>query len=107
MLLNQQFNAERPLYGVLTTSRTGALPFPALSLVLPQGTVPFFPVATAIQCREVHSVDFSYLAERYAEGKLAFVGELPPAIMAEIDSILTASPYLALATAREILPRLP
>src|SRR3989442_6903641 len=81
ILLNQQFSPDRPLYCVLTTSRTEALPFPALTVVLPAGTMTFFRLATAIPCREVHSVAFAYLAERYAAGKLSFVGQLPPAIM--------------------------
>lgn len=104
VLLNQQFGADRPIYCVLTTSRTEALPFPALTIVVPAGTVPFFQQDTAISCREVHSVDFGFLAQRYASGKLAFVGELPTALMTQIDGILAASPYLAPAIAREILP---
>ena len=104
VLLNRQFGPNRPLYCVLTTSRTEALPFPALTVVLPAGTTTFFPLATAIPCREVHSVDFEYLAQRYAAGRLTFVGELPPAIMVQLDGVLAASPYLAPAIAHEILP---
>lgn len=107
VLLNQQFGPDRPLYCILTTSRTGALPFPALTVVLAAGTVAFFPLATGIQCREVHCVDFGFLAQRYAAGRLSFVGELPPAIMVQLDRILAASPYLAPAIAREILPPQP
>lgn len=104
VLLNRQFGSDRPLYCVLTTSRTEALPFPALTTVVPAGTVAFFPLTTAIPCREVHAVDFTSLAERYAAGRLTFVGQLPPDIMARLDTILAASPYLAPAIAREILP---
>ena len=71
---------------------------------MPAGTVAFFPLTTAIPCREVHSVDFEYLAQRYAAGRLTFVGELPPAIKLQLDAVLAASPYLAPAIAREILP---
>jgi hypothetical protein len=103
VLLNQQFGPDRPLYCLLTTSRTQA-PFPAVTTVIPAGTVPFFPVETAIQCREVHSVAFGFLAQRYAAGKLTFAGELPPAVLTQLDGILAESPYLAPAIAREILP---
>ena len=103
VLLNQQFGPDRPLYSVLTTSREAA-PFPGLRIVIPAGTLPFFPVATAITCREVHCVDFGYLAQRYAAGGLTFVGALPPAIMGQVDAILAASPYLAPAIVRAILP---
>lgn len=103
VLLNRQFGPDRPLYCVLTTSRTQALPFPALTIVLPTGTVPFFPLDTAIPCREVQSVDFDFLAQRYAVGRLTFVGQLPAATMAQLDGILANSPYLSRAIAREIL----
>src|SRR3970282_2100848 len=66
VLLNQRFGPDHPLFCVLTTSRTETLPFPALAMVLAVGTVPFFPLATAIPCREVHPVDFGFLAQRYA-----------------------------------------
>jgi hypothetical protein len=107
VLLNQRFGPDRPLFCVLTTSRTETLPFPALAMVLAVGTVPFFPLATAIPCREVHSVDFGFLAQRYASGRLSFVGELPVAIMGQLDEILRASPYLAPSIARQILPPQP
>lgn len=107
VLLNQTFSADRPLYCALTTSRTEAHPFPTLTAVLPAGTVPFFPLATAIQCREVHCVEFRFLAQRYAAARLTFVGELPPAVMTQLDGILAGSPYLAPAIAREILPPSP
>lgn len=103
VLLNQRFGPDRPLFCVLTTSRTETLPFPALAMVLAVGTVPFFPLATAIPCREVHSVDFGFLAQRYASGRLSFVGELPVAIMGQLDEILRASPYLAPSIGRQIL----
>lgn len=107
VLLNQRFGPDRPLFCVLTTSRTETLPFPALAMVLAVGTVPFFPLATAIPCREVHSVDFGFLAQRYASGRLSFVGELPVAIMGQLDEILRASPHLAPSIARQILPPQP
>ena len=107
VLLNQRFGPDRPLFCVLTTSRTETLPFPALAMVLAVGTIPFFPLATAIPCREVHSVDFGFLAQRYASGRLSFVGELPVAIMGQLDVILRASPYLAPSVARQILPPQP
>ena len=66
VLLNLRFGPDRPLFCVPTTSRTETLPFPALAMVLAVGTVPFFPLATAIPCREVHSADFGFLAQRYA-----------------------------------------
>lgn len=103
VLLNQRFGPDRPLFCVLTTSRTETLPFPALAMVLAVGTVPFFPLATAIPCREVHSVDFGFVAQRYASGRLSFVGELPVAIMGQLDEILRASPYLAPSIGRQIL----
>jgi hypothetical protein len=107
VLLNQRFGPDRPLFCVLTTSRTETFPFPALAMVLAVGTIPFFPLATAIPCREVHSVDFGFLAQRYASGRLSFVGELPVAIMGQLDVILRASPYLAPSIARQILPPQP
>lgn len=107
VLLNQRCGPDRPLFCVLTTSRTETLPFPALAMVLAVGTVPFFPLATAIPCREVHSVDFGFLAQRYASGRLSFVGELPVAIMGQLDEILRASPYLAPSIGRQILPPQP
>jgi hypothetical protein len=103
VLLNQRFGPDRPLFCVLTISRTETLPFPALAMVLADGTVPFFPLATAIPCREVHSVDFGFVAQRYASGRLSFVGELPVAIMGQLDEILRASPYLAPSIGRQIL----
>ena len=107
VLLNQQFRTDRPLYCVLTTSRTEALPFPNLTIVLQAGTVPFFRRDTAIPCREIIPLDFGFLAQRYADSKLTFVGELSAAVMTELDRILAASPYLARAIAREILPPQP
>jgi hypothetical protein len=107
VLLNRQFDPDRPLYCILTTSRTEALPFPALTVVLPAGTVSFFPLATALQCRGIHCLDFGFLAQRYAAGRLTFVGELPPAITNRLDEILAVSPYLAPAIVREILPPAP
>ena len=103
VLLNLRFSVEAPLYCVLTTSHPERNPFPHLALVVPRGTIPFFPDETAIQCREVHPVDYAFLAERYADGRLTFVGALPDEIIAQLNRILGGSPYLAPAIARDIL----
>ena len=104
VLLNVQFIRGGQMFHVLTTSQVESIPFPQFAVVVPKGTVAYFPLDTAIQCREVHSLTWQELADRYADGTLKFVGELPPEVQGKIDAILRTSRHLAPKVALEILP---
>src|SRR5438552_17394531 len=70
VLLNREFREGTPIYHVLTTSQVDKLKFPEYAVVLPERTVRFFPLATAIQRRQVHPEDFAVLQRQDAETTL-------------------------------------
>lgn len=64
-------------------------------ILIPAGTVSFFPLETVINCHGVQSMGREELKRRYRERKLDIVGSLPNEIMERIDRIVTASRYIS------------
>ena len=106
ILLNHAFGPAIPVHHVLTTSQTDKIRrfswADRFVVIVHAGGLPFFPLETAVNCRDVHSIEFDYLQQCYADGSLTFVGNVPEDMMSRIDGILRASPYLTPKVARDI-----
>ncbi len=99
ILLNHRFVPDKAIYHVLTTSQVEKIKvfpwFRRYAVVVPRGTATFFPLDTAIVCREVQNLSYEVLKGRYADGTIQFVGKLPAMAMEQIDGILKISPYVS------------
>ena len=108
VLLNISFSESQGVHHVLTTSQVDKIRqfswSKDLVIIIPSGTLGFFPKETAINCREVRSLGYATLKARYVDGTLRFVGKLPDAVIERIDVALRRSPHLPPRVAREILP---
>ena len=67
------------------------------------GTLPFFPLVTIINCRQVQPMPRAELKKRFREGKLIFLGNLPQNILEKIDQIVAASRLISVRHKKAIL----
>lgn len=96
-----------PLVFFITTSQLAVIErtplFRENSVFLDVGTVSFFPLRTAINCREPEEFVRADVADLFANGEAKIVGDLPDDVMRQIDDIVRLSVLISPADKKKIL----
>lgn len=108
VLLNLDDGAGDPLFFFLTSSKLAFFErnptLKAEAVFIEPGTLGFFPLRTVINCRELHSFPKADIEELAGQRRIEVVGDLLPAIMAQIDRIVADSKLISKADKKRILP---
>ncbi len=108
VLLNRDHGAMDPLFFFVTSSKLAFfernLTMKADAVFIEPGTLQFFPLRTVINCREVHAFPKVDVEELAGQRRIEVVGDLPQAMVAQIDRIITASKLISVADKKRILP---
>ena len=107
VLLNRECS-QPDIYYFLTTSQTKFYKFHRklrnYFVFIPKNTVPFFPLATLIDCRYPYLLSRNKLRKKYGNHELSFKGILPEQFMDEVVRIVRNSPLIPLKIKKLILP---
>lgn len=107
VLLNQDHGAVDPLFFFVTSSKLAFFERnPALqadAVFIEPGTLTFFPLRTVINCREIHSFPKGDVEELAGQRRIEVVGDLPTAMLEQIDRIVAVSKLISPADKKRIL----
>lgn len=107
VLVNHDPKNSDPLFFFITTSKLDFYQkHPSLKnevVIVAAGEVPCLPLATAISCRRVERFEKEILEERFVNKACQVAGELPEAVLWEVDQIVRKSGLLSDEEREEIL----
>jgi hypothetical protein len=96
-----------PLYFFISSSQLAYYErHPALksdALFIDPGTLDCFPARTVINCREIYPVDRGNLDDLAEVGRVTVVGDLPEALLSQLDRIVAQSKLISAADKKKIL----